>query len=206
MSINEIEIENGLDIFYKKYNLPQTFHNEIYLIVKIFHELCEKHNITYWVDGGTLLGCVREQGQIPYDNDADVGMLPEDYEKFLSIKHELENEPYNYIVNIHIDGMTKIITYNNCMKNIANEELFLPCLDIVVYHKVAKLIVIKNKDMRQSYPKSYYHIENLFPLTDIKYSDIILKAPNNPFPYLERYYGDWKKRKIYEKQNCFINL
>ena len=206
MSINEIEIQNGLDIFYKKYNLPSTFINEIYLLLKIFHELCEKHNITYWVDSGTLLGCVREQGQIPWDNDADVGMLPEDYEKFLDIKNELENEPYNYIVNIHSDGMAKILTYNNCLKNILKEELYLPCLDVVVYQKVAKLIVIKNKDLRQSYPKSYHHFADLFPLTYMKYSNITLKGPNNPYPYLEGCYGNWKTPKIYEKQNCIIKL
>jgi phosphorylcholine metabolism protein LicD len=175
-------------------------------MLKIFHKLCKKHNITYWVDGGTLLGCIREQGQITWDNDADVGMLPEDYEKFLSIKHELENEPYNYTVNIHTDVMAKILTYNNCMKNIAKEELYLPCLDILVYQKVANLIVIKNKDVRQSYPKSYYHFNDLFPLSDVKYSDITLKGANKPYPYLERYYGEWKTPKIYEKQNCIIKL
>jgi phosphorylcholine metabolism protein LicD len=82
--INEIEIDEN-DINYKKYILSQPFINEIYLIVKNFSQLCEKNNINYWVDGGTLLGCVREQGQILHDNDADVGMLQEDYDKFIKL-------------------------------------------------------------------------------------------------------------------------
>ena len=50
--------------------------------------------------------------------------------------------------------MAKILTYNNCLKNILKEELYLPCLDVVVYQKVAKLIVIKRKI-------SDNHIQNL---------------------------------------------
>jgi|GEM_PF-4482353 len=41
-------------------------------------ELMEAHGIRYWADGGTLLGAVREQAVIPWDNDADLGVLARD--------------------------------------------------------------------------------------------------------------------------------
>lgn len=57
-------------------------------------EICEKYHLRYFVAFGTLLGTVRHKGFIPWDDDIDVGMPREDYERFLQIAQKECGEEY----------------------------------------------------------------------------------------------------------------
>ena len=58
---------------------------ELLAIYRAFAVVCQKHDIKHCVAFGTMLGAVRHNGFIPWDDDFDVFMLREDYEKFLSV-------------------------------------------------------------------------------------------------------------------------
>lgn len=75
---------------------------ELLLEVK---RICKKHGLMYSLIGGSLLGAVRHQGFIPWDDDADVGMLREDYEKFRVVcEQELDSDKYYFQDDRNIEG------------------------------------------------------------------------------------------------------
>ena len=77
-------------------------------ILSWFHKFCKKNDLKYFVLGGTMLGAMRHEGFIPWDDDIDVGMPRNECEKLISLmgddvfdekfvlEHPLKNKDYIY--------------------------------------------------------------------------------------------------------------
>ena len=103
-------------------------------ILKYFIKVCEENNITYFIYGGSLLGTVRHNGFIPWDDDIDVIMLRKDFEKLNKIFEEKIDEKYNFF-------------------NVLNEETY--------YHTFGR-VALKNTLFEEWWGKQVDYTPNIY--------------------------------------------
>ena len=132
--LNELETHyKMLDLIFSNCDIKATgVMREIQLLLlellRLFDNICKKHELNYWLDYGTLLGATRHKGFVPWDDDLDIAMPREDYNKFLEVfAQEISNYP-EISENIIISKLTK--PHENFPENanvldIVNEGTFL---------------------------------------------------------------------------------
>lgn len=69
---------------------------EMVQVLGAFAEICEKHDIKWWLCSGTLLGAARHKGFIPWDDDVDVSMLKEDFKRLEKVLEDMDSDVYFY--------------------------------------------------------------------------------------------------------------
>ena len=91
---NEVESSRQLlNLLFTSYDIkikgPRRQIQELFIeLLRFIDNVCKKHEIDYWLGFGTLLGAVRHEGFIPWDDDIDLGILREDYNKLIKILPE----------------------------------------------------------------------------------------------------------------------
>ena len=72
----------------------QKLHAEILDIMDEVDRVCKKNNLRYYIVGGTLLGAIRHKGFIPWDDDLDIAMPRDDFERFIELSSSELNPSY----------------------------------------------------------------------------------------------------------------
>lgn len=86
--------------------MPSNNSNYKYCLLEsmnYFHKFCEENNLVYSIIGGTLLGAVRHKGYIPWDDDIDVVMPRDDYDRLITLTSQLKH-PFQLNSHITQDG------------------------------------------------------------------------------------------------------
>ena len=185
-----------------KYNISLDTKNKLLNLLKIVINIFDETNIKYTIAFGTLLGAVRHNNIIPWDDDIDLE-IPDNYlevlesEKFndLLLKHNLKlilhksnDLPSNKPLVLKIYSLDGSETgYNWKFPFI---DLFITSL---VDGKYQLMCGKKCSDWYPYNPKSYYPKVDFDNLVDYKFGNLIVKGISNPENYLNLRYGkDWK--------------
>lgn len=67
------------------------------LVLEDFIKICDENNLNYYLFYGTLIGAIRHHGFIPWDDDIDVVMFRDDYEKFMKIMESKNSDKYEIL-------------------------------------------------------------------------------------------------------------
>ena len=125
-------------------------------ILSYFDEFCKNNSIRYWIDYGTLLGAIRHKGFIPWDDDIDITMLRNDYNRAAEL---FNKQKLNYIT-FYLKYLFK--KTNNVIYNIIGvlPEYQKTGLAIALIHKSIKM-------RQEKYPNgvSSFILEDNIPST-----------------------------------------
>ena len=136
-------------------------------LLKFFDSVCKKHNLQYWLDYGTLLGSLRHNGLIPWDDDIDIGMMRGDYNKLLEI---LPQE-----ISLH-KNLSKNLKVAHRINEIDNQMLFLQ----VIYE-----MPLTHFDV---FPYDYIKIDNIKSYKDHYYKirkEYLKNVNNNIYNHID---------------------
>jgi len=179
-------------------------------LLKVIKKIFEKHDITYWLDYGTLAGAMELGTIVPWDDDIDVGVFLKDVPRISQLKQEFKKEGFdlrinknhlNYVLhNIttgeHIGCILFRTAMDNYMVRIHFNPVLKPILILANIGSGGQLIkkfwqfIIKYKFWNDEEVSS--RLENLGNLSKIDFYGEKFPIPCKPIPYLDWTYRDWK--------------
>lgn len=167
----------------------QEVHTKLFGLLLEIDALCKKHNIEYWLEAGTLLGAQRHAGFIPWDDDIDIAMTRENYEKLIQLSHSGLSLPEARFFLIPGQGANNNLKYCNSdvkitQPRVGNSFLFLDIFPYDIYPKKVRLEKFKRrvsklaarkiflKGLYKSKPMPFRH--KIFTLIPLEFLDKLI--------------------------------
>lgn len=184
---------------FQKLIIPYSHRLMLYKLVSDVTNVLTRHKLDYFIDGGTLLGAIRHQDLIPWDDDIDIGMLDKDFFRKLP-KLKPEFEKLGYSVDETDTHLTKVYIKNKWIYD-DFKTVGTPTLDIFCYTIKKKTVRLMKTRHYLLWKSAQHKVNDVFPLKDYKFGPLLLKGPKNPFPYLDGLYSNWKTSAVIEMRN-----
>ncbi len=169
--------------YYISAEMKKVWAVEMELLKKLL-EVCKKHNFKIWAEGGTLLGAVREHGYIPWDDDIDMAMPREDYDKLQAIAKDEFKAPYFFqsgytdlfykgMSKLRMDGTAAILP--NLIPIKCHQGIFIDIfpMDVMPDNETIRLDFIQQMEIRRRELEMY--CRNSYSLLSLKHNWILLK-------------------------------
>jgi len=165
----------------------------LYQMMKDVDEVLGDAGVPYAVESGTLLGCVRHGGLIPWDDDIDIQIRKEDEGHFMATWEQLVLLGYDVV---HMGFGYKIFPANG--KRFRQHNFRYPGLDVFITHFDGDG---NTRNANHSFAKCFFAQGEYYPLRRYKFGPITVSGPADPGPFLNRCYGDdWNtvKYRVYD--------
>jgi len=176
----------------------------VYRMLVIIDSICQKYNINYWLDYGTLLGAIRHNNFIPWDFEADIGMLRTDFVVLRDvIEKELPHDLFFQCKETDPDYIYSPVIEAKIRDRYSNYTHDLMHLDRKWHNGIQVDIFVYDKDYRvensisNAFERHFSNSEIHLKFDEIQYTEIC-KFNNHQFPipvgydsYLRRNYGDY---------------
>ena len=182
-------------------------------VFKQFAKYCEEYDLTYYAAYGTLLGAIRHQGFIPWDDDIDVYMKREDYDKMIANRKLLEATPYR--ITYVLDGespypFAKFYTTEGTIWEYKHFPFIIgPWIDIFPIDEGS----VDDEKANTTYDKFHYMMwKYRKSLADVKWKDIIndtihLNGFNGPINLVKKVrYSPFKKKYLRDIKACIEEI
>ena len=197
---NATDVDIDSSPFIQSLLVPLSVYDEYKVLLKKVIDRLDAAGITYWVTGGTLLGCVRHQGMIPWDDDVDLCVLAESDAHLRSV--------FNFPSGIEFSPMFGYKIYSD------NSEKALPkdrhCCRFGIFIDLFTMRrrvesdnrIEQSRPMaRETWPKEVWSDIELFPLREYDFGGVTVKGPAHAEPYLDKMYPGWKEKGIIPQEH-----
>jgi lipopolysaccharide cholinephosphotransferase len=163
---------------------------QFYQMLKAVDAVLTKHAITYWLTQGSLLGAVRHQGIIPWDDDIDLAFYEKDIAAIIRLRSELKEQGYELLVN---QDYMKIFPINGkaIVKEDGSEfEWKYPFIDLFPMRLYEDKISYASERLYAAFSKNdWFYEEDIASLEPAHFGTLEVPIPNHASDYLERVYG-----------------
>jgi len=151
----------------------------------------DKNNIIYWLEGGTLLGVVREDRLLPWDNDLDISIKESEYDKLIDCLNEIKRLGWRVRTRSFENDDPPFVKDRIRIIKVRSRRLHFfkgkICLDIFIKSKKDDTYYWRVGEKKKSVPARYYKEIVNWPFNGKNYL-----IPKNYDEYLTYRYGNWR--------------